>query len=266
MLNYLWWDLKTLNANQVVSVEMAKPANVKLLTYIEFSKYQRGLRHIFRGGYAITTPYRIKVPANNQWVLVVDLTEPKLSLFGSMLIKRVSVMTPTLAGSEYCVTEFKSGCAMTDKEVTAVVGEFNLLWARLERKNDNACTSEKFIKMTDEEIDKMRKEPFEYFALVMEQRAREQYGSQDEKFYIEIYVKESVFPPEAKKHHNDEQSINDYIIPFIKSQGKEKLQGAFLAIYRIKNNLTHGFKPDGLREQMPLFQAMSKVLGEATNE
>lgn len=100
MFNYLFWDLKTLKSGQIVSVEMATKANVKLLRYADFCRYKNGLVYKFRGGYAIESPYQIQVPSDDKWVLVVDLTEPKLELFGQMKVSKVGVITPTTAKSE----------------------------------------------------------------------------------------------------------------------------------------------------------------------
>ena len=52
------------------------------------------------------------------------------------------------------------------------------------------------------------------------------------------------------------------IMDFIGYKGNELIKGAFLAIYRIRNNLLHGLKGDMsvLNDQLELFKAINDVL------
>ena len=52
---------------------MDKQANVRLLDESNYSKYKRGEKHSYYGGHATTSPFRIHVPRQGPWHIVIDL-------------------------------------------------------------------------------------------------------------------------------------------------------------------------------------------------
>lgn len=94
MFNFLWWNLHSLKTGQVVEVDIATAVNVKLLSYDNFTRYKNGRRYQFRGGFANNNPYRIEVPCDGEWILVVDLTEPYTAFLGKMKVNSVKIITP----------------------------------------------------------------------------------------------------------------------------------------------------------------------------
>lgn len=51
------------------------------------------------------------------------------------------------------------------------------------------------------------------------------------------------------------------VLNFINSQGNKNLEGAFYAIFRIRNNMFHGLKGHAeLDNQIELFESMCEVL------
>lgn len=94
MFNFLWWDLHFLKAGQFVDIDISTAANVKLISYSNFTTYKNGGRYRFHGGFAKNSPYRIEVPHDGKWILVVDLTEPYTSFFGYMKVNHIKISTP----------------------------------------------------------------------------------------------------------------------------------------------------------------------------
>lgn len=100
MFNFLWWDLHSLKVGQVVEVDIATVANVKLLSYNNFTLYKNGGIHRFIGGFAQSAPCRIEVPCDGDWILVVDLTEPYTAFLGEMKVNSVKIITPNGTADE----------------------------------------------------------------------------------------------------------------------------------------------------------------------
>lgn len=62
-----------LKAGDVVEVTLDHAANVQLLDTFNFEKYRNGQPYRYHGGYATESPFRIPVPQEGIWHLVVDL-------------------------------------------------------------------------------------------------------------------------------------------------------------------------------------------------
>lgn len=71
-MKFLDYDLNA-EAGDVVLVELSRAANVRLLDSANFSRYRRGERHQYLGGLARVSPFRIPVPRDGHWHVVVDL-------------------------------------------------------------------------------------------------------------------------------------------------------------------------------------------------
>ncbi len=63
-----------LQEGDVVEVNLSgNAANVLLLDPENFEKYRKNIPCDYEGGYARTTPYRIRAPHAGHWHLVIDL-------------------------------------------------------------------------------------------------------------------------------------------------------------------------------------------------
>lgn len=73
-MNYLVYDLGWLEKGKVVEVTLSAQANVKLMSALDYSYYQKGQRHSYYGGWVKVSPYRIEIPTSFQhWYVTVDL-------------------------------------------------------------------------------------------------------------------------------------------------------------------------------------------------
>ena len=59
--------------NDIVEVSLDHAANVQLLDAINYDNYRHGRPYRYHGGYAKSTPVRLKAPSRGRWHLVVDL-------------------------------------------------------------------------------------------------------------------------------------------------------------------------------------------------
>lgn len=71
-MNFLDYDLDV-SSGDVVVVQLDRAANVRLLDSINFGRYRRRQRHQYFGGFATVSPFRVVVPHDGDWHLVVDL-------------------------------------------------------------------------------------------------------------------------------------------------------------------------------------------------
>ena len=62
-----------LSPSDVVEVTLDHPANVQLLDPTNFANYRDRKPFHYRGGYATTSPYRLRPPHEGHWHLVIDL-------------------------------------------------------------------------------------------------------------------------------------------------------------------------------------------------
>lgn len=138
-----------------------------------------------------------------------------------------------------------------NENIVKQIGKFTILWAEYEkqycRNNCNSTTIRDFAKnyIVDTEI-------LQDFAI----KARGRIGRINEN--EAEYVSYNLIPENANQPNKDD--IQE-MYKFIEQQGDENTLGAFLCIYRIRNNLLHGLKAiSELNEQIELFKSMNKVL------
>ena len=150
------------------------------------------------------------------------------------------------------------GYVNIENETIFEVGRFAILWNVFENtKCNNKCTCAKIVNM-EKSIKNSDKEPFERFATELKNRANKIGRTVDK------YVNNNVFPINgAIISATDRTNYMPAVIEFIDSSGENNLAGAFLAIYRIRNNMFHGLKGhSALDDQIDLFKAMNAVLEE----
>jgi len=139
---------------------------------------------------------------------------------------------------------------LTD-DIVLEIGKFTILWADFEYKYcQNDCNSEsiwRFAKDHNIMSDELRD-----FSTTLKGRFKED-GD------VICYVNYNLIPEGSRKPTTaDLKTIQD----FIEYKGENLTAGAFLAIYRIRNNLLHGLKREisNLQDQKELFQSINKVL------
>jgi hypothetical protein len=62
----------TTGPNLVVEVTLNKSANAYLVNAQGYQNYLNGNEFAYHGGYATSSPYRIRIPSSNHWYLIVD--------------------------------------------------------------------------------------------------------------------------------------------------------------------------------------------------
>jgi hypothetical protein len=72
-MEHLRFDLGSLKKGSTVVVTLKSQANVQLMTRSEYGNYKAERRYRYHGGRATSSPLRIVVPSNGQWVVAVDL-------------------------------------------------------------------------------------------------------------------------------------------------------------------------------------------------
>lgn len=72
-MNFVHYDLKQLSRGQVVEVTIGNAANVLVLDSSNFTSYRSGQRYHYYGGYVTRSPYRVPVPQDGHWHVVIDL-------------------------------------------------------------------------------------------------------------------------------------------------------------------------------------------------
>ena len=72
-MEHQYYDLHQLRGGEVVEVQLANAANVRLMDSSNYSSYKRGQQHRFYGGYVKQSPYRIPVPNSGHWYVAIDL-------------------------------------------------------------------------------------------------------------------------------------------------------------------------------------------------
>lgn len=71
-MNFLHYEVNA-NRGNIVEVTLDGQANVRLLDSTNFSRFQHGQQHQYRGGLALKSPFRLAVPSSGHWHIVVDL-------------------------------------------------------------------------------------------------------------------------------------------------------------------------------------------------
>ena len=67
------FDLGTVRREAVVTVVLDAMANVRLLTKVNYQAYLQRQYYRMHGGVAVTPMFKISIPANAHWYLVLDL-------------------------------------------------------------------------------------------------------------------------------------------------------------------------------------------------
>jgi aconitase B len=67
------FDLGSVRKNAVVTVLLQATANVRLMTQKNFQAYKSRKFYRMLGGVAIAPIFKITVPANGHWILVIDV-------------------------------------------------------------------------------------------------------------------------------------------------------------------------------------------------
>ena len=136
-------------------------------------------------------------------------------------------------------------------DIVKEIGKFTIIWAEFEKhycnNNCNSTTIRDFANdyFVDDEI-------LEDFSIKIQGRIENNCVSKEE------YVGYILIPNNANKLNIDD--IQE-MYKFIGQQEGDNTLGAFLCIYRVRNNLLHGLKVlSELSKQIELFKSMNKVL------
>jgi hypothetical protein len=70
-MNFLKYEFDA-GPNDIIQVNLDRPANVRLLDSNNFQKYRNGQRHTYYGGHA-TSPVNLRPPYQGHWYVVIDL-------------------------------------------------------------------------------------------------------------------------------------------------------------------------------------------------
>jgi hypothetical protein len=160
------------------------------------------------------------------------------------------------------------GYVWMNNETILEVGKFAILWNVFEEWRCKCNCSHEKIKEVVDDVMRIRaivgkrgeEDAFINFAAELADRAKKTSGS------VESYVKTKLYPDDerARITKKERDGFMATVINFINSGGKNALDGALLAIWRIRNNMFHGLKGHSvLDEQIELFRAMNAVLEEA---
>ncbi len=72
-MQHQYYDLHQLRGGEVVEVQLANAANVRLMDSSNYSSYKRDGQHRYIGGYVKQSPYRMTVPSSGHWYVAIDL-------------------------------------------------------------------------------------------------------------------------------------------------------------------------------------------------
>ncbi|MDD4351302.1 MAG: hypothetical protein PHP83_03915 [Clostridia bacterium] len=141
------------------------------------------------------------------------------------------------------------------------IGEFSIWWNVFEdQKCECACSYDEILKLVSR-ISEVGKSAFKEFAIELKNRAKQI----NPAFTTNQYVSQKLYPSDrrARITNTERNNYMQIVINFIDSNGENHLDGALLAIWRIRNNMFHGLKGHSeLEEQVNLFKAMIGVLKE----
>lgn len=90
--NHICHDLgfqMTTGPNMVVEVTLSQSANAYLVNAQGYQNYLNGNEFTHYGGYASSSPYRIRIPSSNHWYVIVDNGDrPIAGITSSAKVKR----------------------------------------------------------------------------------------------------------------------------------------------------------------------------------
>jgi len=72
-MQHQYYDLHQLHGGEVVEVQLANAANVRLMDSSNYASYKRDGQHRYIGGYVKQSPYRMTVPNSGHWYVAIDL-------------------------------------------------------------------------------------------------------------------------------------------------------------------------------------------------
>lgn len=72
IMNFLKYEFDT-EPGELIQVTLNIPANVRLLDWSNFQKYENGQYHTYHGGHASASPVRLRPPHAGHWYVVIDL-------------------------------------------------------------------------------------------------------------------------------------------------------------------------------------------------
>lgn len=72
-MQHMHFDLKQQKKGAIAVITLDKQANVRLMTFANYSAYRAGRRYSFHGGRATKSPARLTIPSTGHWVVAVDL-------------------------------------------------------------------------------------------------------------------------------------------------------------------------------------------------
>ncbi|UOZ03347.1 DUF1883 domain-containing protein [Amycolatopsis sp. WQ 127309] len=81
------FDLGAVRKNAVVTVFLQASANIRLMTKANFRAYKQKQFYKMLGGVALTPMFKLTIPSNGHWVVVVDVD----GLTSPLLLTRVQV-------------------------------------------------------------------------------------------------------------------------------------------------------------------------------
>lgn len=71
-MNFLKYEFDA-GPSDTIEVTLDKQANVRLLDWANFQKYQSGEQHTYYGGNTKVSPVKLRPPRQGHWYVVVDL-------------------------------------------------------------------------------------------------------------------------------------------------------------------------------------------------
>jgi hypothetical protein len=71
-MEYLQYEFSAKRGDSI-EVTLDHAANVQLLDPSNFAAYKAGRQYRYHGGHVTTSPYRIGIPSDGTWFVVIDL-------------------------------------------------------------------------------------------------------------------------------------------------------------------------------------------------
>ena len=152
------------------------------------------------------------------------------------------------------------GFCHLENELILEIGEFAIWWNSFEGQCLNCNCNYESIQKFAEKIKDKDEECFKEFSNVLKQRAKIVCGDNDSA--LQDYIKTKLYPSSDKRsrlNNKEKTEFPNKVMEFVHSGGTSCLEGALLAIWRIRNNMFHGLKENF---NIELFKAMNAVLNK----
>ena len=85
-MNFLQYEIDA-NANDVIEVQVDRPANVRLLDPSNFERFSQARPHRYVGGRAEKSPLCVCAPYDGHWFVVVDVEDPAAPAIASVHVR-----------------------------------------------------------------------------------------------------------------------------------------------------------------------------------